>query len=136
MNDPRQSISPLRAVRMYCLLCCNGSAHEVTNCIANEWEPSCSLWPIRFGHGIQGRSTLKAIRAKCLDCSACSPADVHNCKFKDCPLWPYRFGKNPNLKGKGRSSEQMSVIRSKISRISQKPLAHGAFQQLTLLECR
>lgn len=36
---------------------------------------------------------LKAIRAKCLDCSAGSKSGVKNCPSRICPLWMYRFGK-------------------------------------------
>jgi len=35
---------------------------------------------------------IAAIHAKCLDCSGGSRKEVHNCKIKDCPLWPYRRG--------------------------------------------
>lgn len=41
------------------------------------------------------RSPLKAIRLKCLDCSADSAKEVQLCPIEDCPLWPYRFGKRP-----------------------------------------
>ena len=44
---------------------------------------------------------LKAIRAKCLDCSGGSQAEVRNCDIEDCPLWPYRMGHNPARTGKG-----------------------------------
>lgn len=44
---------------------------------------------------------IKAIRAKCLDCSGGQPSEVRNCLIEDCPLFPYRFGKNPNRKGIG-----------------------------------
>ena len=33
---------------------------------------------------------LVAIRAKCLDCSGGMRKEVHGCKLRDCPLWPYR----------------------------------------------
>lgn len=36
-------------------------------------------------------SRQTAIRAKCLDCSGGSPADVRRCSFKNCPLYPYRI---------------------------------------------
>lgn len=36
----------------------------------------------------------KAIRAKCLDCSENS-VEVRECTAVHCPLWPYRFGANP-----------------------------------------
>jgi hypothetical protein len=38
---------------------------------------------------------LKAIRAKCLECSGGSTAEVKACEAEDCPLYPYRFGHNP-----------------------------------------
>ncbi len=44
---------------------------------------------------------LKAIRKKCLDCSAYDKAEVRNCNIPDCPIYPFRMGKNPNRKGIG-----------------------------------
>lgn len=40
------------------------------------------------------------IRRRCLDCGEGTAFDVKNCEINDCPLFVYRFGKNPNLKGK------------------------------------
>ena len=45
---------------------------------------------------------MKAIRLKCLDCSAGSHTEIRLCVINTCPLHPYRFGKNPTLKGVGR----------------------------------
>lgn len=51
---------------------------------------------------------LVAIRAKCLDCSGGSRHEVHNCKLRDCPLWPYRKGET---KAKPeRSKGQISIF--------------------------
>jgi len=33
---------------------------------------------------------LKAIRAKCLDCSGGNAQEVRKCPVKTCPLWPFR----------------------------------------------
>ena len=44
-------------------------------------------------------SPLKAIRAKCLDCMCDQPSEVRLCPCKDCALYPYRMGHNPNRKG-------------------------------------
>jgi hypothetical protein len=38
---------------------------------------------------------MRAIRAKCLDCSGGSPKEVRACPVTACPLWPLRFGKRP-----------------------------------------
>lgn len=40
-------------------------------------------------------TTLKAIRAKCLDCSGDMPKEVRECPIEDCPLWAYRMGHKP-----------------------------------------
>jgi hypothetical protein len=43
---------------------------------------------------------LKAMRAKCLDCSCGSRKEVSNCQIPDCPIYPYRFGKRPETVSK------------------------------------
>ena len=40
-------------------------------------------------------SMAKAIRAKCQDCAE-NNNGIRDCHICKCPLWPYRFGKNPN----------------------------------------
>lgn len=39
---------------------------------------------------------LKAIRKKCLECCCGQYKEVRLCPSKDCSLYPFRFGKNPN----------------------------------------
>lgn len=46
----------------------------------------------------QRTTPLKAIRAKCLDCSCGSAAEVRECVIPTCPLFPFRMGHNPNIK--------------------------------------
>lgn len=41
-------------------------------------------------------SPLKAIRAKCIDCSGGSAHEVSLCTATGCPLYAYRFGTNPH----------------------------------------
>jgi hypothetical protein len=36
---------------------------------------------------------LKAIRAKCMDCSNYQEKEVKHCWAIKCPLWPYRMGR-------------------------------------------
>ena len=38
---------------------------------------------------------LKAIRAKCLDCSNGQIVEVRECVIPSCPLYPYRMGMRP-----------------------------------------
>lgn len=44
---------------------------------------------------------LRAIRAKCMDCSNNQIFEVRDCVITKCPLWDYRMGHNPNRKGIG-----------------------------------
>ena len=44
------------------------------------------------------KSPIKAIKAKCLDCSCDSATEVKECPVESCPLFPFRFGKNPFTK--------------------------------------
>ncbi len=41
---------------------------------------------------------VQAIRAHCLDCSGGSRAEVRLCVIPDCPLHPFRMGRNPNCR--------------------------------------
>lgn len=56
---------------------------------------------------------LKAIRLKCIDCSGYSKVEVRNCVIPECPLYQFRFGKNPNRKGKGNKSPISNLSRVK-----------------------
>lgn len=51
---------------------------------------------------------LKSIRLKCLDCCCNSPSEVALCPCEDCPLWEFRFGKNPNIKLSDEERERRS----------------------------
>ena len=44
---------------------------------------------------------VKAIRKHCIDCSGYNLAEVSRCEQDDCPLYPYRMGRNPSRAGKG-----------------------------------
>ena len=41
------------------------------------------------------RDVMRAIREKCLDCCCGSAGEVKLCEIQDCPLHPFRFGKDP-----------------------------------------
>lgn len=65
---------------------CDGSEFEVE---AGKGKVMKKLTPIR------------AIRAKCLDCSCGQPSEIRNCVIPECPLFTYRFERNPGRKGVG-----------------------------------
>jgi hypothetical protein len=45
--------------------------------------------------GFSPMPILRAVRAKCLDCSGGSAAEVSGCRVTACPLYPFRLGRNP-----------------------------------------
>jgi hypothetical protein len=53
------------------------------------------------------------MRNFCLQCQGGSYILIKECETEDCPIYPYRFGKNPARAGKGQSPMQMASLRSK-----------------------
>lgn len=51
---------------------------------------------------------LRAIRLKCIDCMCGSMNEVALCPSEDCTLYPFRFGKNPNVKLSDEERERRS----------------------------
>lgn len=60
----------------------------------------------------QPTTPLKAIRANCLDCNG-NAAEVKLCPCTSCPMYPFRFGKNPYLK-RTLTPEQLSTSRGNL----------------------
>ncbi len=63
-------------------------------------------------------SPIKAIRHKCLDCCAGSYTEVEKCPAKKCPLWHFRFGKNPFRKPV--SEERRAALSERMKKIQAK----------------
>lgn len=55
-------------------------------------------------------SPLKAIRAKCLDCCFGKANEVKLCEAVNCPLHPFRFGKNPYRQKREISQERKEKL--------------------------
>jgi hypothetical protein len=101
-------MTPLKAIRRYCLWCANDQAQEVNLCPAAR----CPLHSYRFGKTpvVPNPSPLGAIRKRCLDCVAGSYQDVATCATASCALNMFRFGKNPNY-GERKRTGARGVIR-------------------------
>jgi len=82
-------LTPLKAIRKYCVWCCNDNPKEPKLCPDND----CGLYKFRLGKS-RGKY-LGGIRKRCLDCSGYMALKVKNCHRQDCLLFPYRFGKSP-----------------------------------------
>lgn len=67
--------------------------------LAAVWPPTADA-AREAGH--EQMSPLRAIRAKCLDCSCYQISEVRLCQAINCPLWPFRAGRHPwhSLSGK------------------------------------
>lgn len=72
-------------------------------------------------------SPLKAIRLKCLDCCCGSSNEVKLRTVERCPLYPFRFGKNPNRAGLINSGSFEKKESSSISDFSENSLSEGTY---------
>ena len=66
---------------------------------------------------------LRAIRAKCVNCSAWSMKEVRECVMLDCPLYPYRLGKSPNRKPRILTDEEREALRQRMANMREKQLS-------------
>ncbi len=87
-------LTPLRAIRKYCLWCCGDSAPEVKLC---SWKV-CQFYNHRLGKG--GGRLLRLIKVECYNCSGFKYLEQKNCCYDgiqehECFLHPYRLGKRP-----------------------------------------
>lgn len=62
-------------------------------------------------------SPLRAIKEKCLDCCCGSASEVSNCTCTQCPLYPFRKGKNTNLQGRKVSEEQKQAASERFKKM-------------------
>jgi hypothetical protein len=58
--------------------------------------------------GFEPVPILRAIRAKCLECSGGSHTEVADCLVKTCALYPFRMGRNPWRVEVSRSQREAS----------------------------
>lgn len=65
-------------------------------------------------------SPLKAIREKCIECCCGSSTEVKECTAQKCPIYPYRFGKNPFRQKRQMTEEQRKAVadRLRVARMS------------------
>lgn len=94
-------MTPKKAIEVECRYCKNGQRFncESTVCKLND----------------NSRSTLKRIKAHCLDCTG-SRADVVSCSGDilnpsphRCTLWEYRLGTNPKRRGIGGKADNQGI---------------------------
>jgi hypothetical protein len=62
-------------------------------------------------------TALNAINRRCLDCSGGSKPKVRQCPHLNCPLHPFRLGKNPNRR---MSEEQRVIAAARLARVRRR----------------
>lgn len=108
-------MTPYKAVKLHCKYCMNGNTQEVKLCP----DKNCFWYEWRYKK--QPGSTLKAIREYCItECVGKEDKNyyqrVENCPVKDCPLYPYRMGKNPYRKELTKEQKEKIAERLKQGR--------------------
>lgn len=63
---------------------------------------------------------VKAIRLFCLDCSGGSSSEVKLCTSRTCPLYPFRFGKNPYRTKREMTEEQKEAAKTRLAEARKK----------------
>ena len=90
----RNKLTPVKAIRKYCMWCMIGSSEEIKNCTSGD---ECILFIWRYGKRPTTKKRLtpiKTIRKKCINCSE-TYEEIKTCEENDCPLHVYRMGKRP-----------------------------------------
>jgi hypothetical protein len=77
---------------------------------------------------------VKAIRAKCLECSNGATAEVKECPVVKCPLHPFRMGKNPYRQRREMTEEEKQVLADRL-REARKSLGDSAESEVAENEC-
>ena len=60
------------------------------------------------------KTAIQSIREYCLGCCLESAMEVRLCPDNECPLYPYRLGKNPNIKRREMTEEQKEAARERV----------------------
>jgi hypothetical protein len=68
---------------------------------------------------------LTIIRAKCIDCSGASLAEVRRCSATKCALWPYRGGANPFRDSNPRAAENFRQLLGENPKNKNTPMSHA-----------
>lgn len=59
------------------------------------------------------KNIMRAIRLKCYDCSCYQSNEVRECPVTNCPLYPFRLGKNPFRKKLSEEEKRELIDRFK-----------------------
>jgi hypothetical protein len=69
------------------------------------------------------KSPVKAIREFCLECCGGNSNDVKFCTAPRCPLYAFRFGKNPYIK-REMTEEQKNAAKARLAEARNRRADH------------
>jgi len=111
-------LTPLRAIKEFCIQCWGYERKMAKQCNGKLVYGMCQLIDYKLGKRAKERklsyTPCQAIRKKCLWCMGAvkdKPEKfryqyVRECDDVKCPLYIFRFGKNPNRKRKIKVPEE------------------------------
>ena len=90
MAKPKTHLSPLRAVKIWCLECGEGALAQVKSCM----DTDCILHDVRLGQkgSGNGMKTKDRIREHCLFCMNGMVSEVNRCESLGCVFYLHRKG--------------------------------------------
>lgn len=94
-GEAAKILSPLEAVRRYCLVACMGGQRSL---VAACTDSECPFYPLRMkeipaGFGVR---VVRVVRRFCLRCTVGDRDAIRHCtEHGVCPIWPYRVGVSP-----------------------------------------
>ncbi|PKN70127.1 MAG: hypothetical protein CVU54_06965 [Deltaproteobacteria bacterium HGW-Deltaproteobacteria-12] len=112
-DNGKKHKTPSETIRSYCRYCVqsrsDSAVENFTGHTVLATGAPCPYYEFRMG---KKRCSVKIMRRFCLDCMGNNKAAVRECPTDDCLIHPFRLGKNPSLKGKGKSKAEMVQIRA------------------------
>lgn len=69
------------------------------------------------------KTPIQSIREYCLGCCLEDANEVKLCPDDECPLHPYRLGKNPNIKKRELTEEQKAAASERLKAARKAKLA-------------
>lgn len=63
---------------------------------------------------------VKAIRAFCVECFGGLNSEIKKCQSIDCPLFPFRMGKNPYRTKREMTQEQKEAAAERLAKARKK----------------
>jgi len=101
-----EKLRPSESLHVFCTQCLGLQKWNralIENCQADKAACGpCPFYLYRLGK----RAPIKIFRKFCLDCMGNDKKLIAECPTSACPIYPYRHGTNPALKGKRKAPKE------------------------------